>query len=673
MSHSLRLCPLSLLSAALLFAVSCTTSAGGSGAPAETDTGSEAPADTAADTLDDTTEAPRADTGNEAPTDTAGPPTTDTEPQTDTGTDIGTDVGTVAPPNPDLNGDGTLNILVLSSNTSIQSTEAAFSPQNIAYELQSILAGDAALDLAVNVVAEDIHQSKQLVTGYGQSGQEYTWMYYCQSLAQYYFWPEGREARIANLAGEGEVDWDQVIIGGDPHIVAALPGYYALGANLIASKVAEGGAQPLLLMLWPQNDSPETLAHFEEFTYRAGDGARVPLPVIPAGRAWGNLPAAQKDSATLHPSPNGAYLAAAAIYAHLRAESAATSDYVYDDDLAETALSTVVDEADKVHYAGPRTFISPFKSADITERVLEYNHTGSSSENGILGGLKWVLAQALVPLQSGGDPPIHFNYGRANTEFEPHKRYQIDPEQFQFSLGFPMQDHSSYGNTTMLYGLDKRRSNTENGTDLGVARKMVRDAELPTARAIPIRTLFALLKDAIPEQSAYSDGWHMNGDLDRAIGAYMYTLLTGHCALHAEPADPDSNEWRSWMAHKIGYETAWTLLHLRGSAPGFRVMPEAADSASVTLSESASLSISFVNPPSATVTVSLSTDNDTAVSYVPSELVFTPDNYDTPQEVTMLGLDGDLPAELYTITASTVSADPTFDGLADRWEYKVLR
>jgi hypothetical protein len=322
---------------------------------------------------------------------------------------------------------------------------------------------------------------------------------------------------------------------------------------------------------------------------------------------------------------------------------------------------------------GRRTFVSPFGTSDITDRVLNFNHTGTSSENGILRGLQWVLGKAQTNLVRGGEPPINFNYGRANTEFEPNKRYRIAPEEFEFSLGFPMQDHSNHGNTSMLYGLDKRRSDTENGTDLGVARKMARDSELPHARAIPIRTLFAQMKEEIPEQSAYADGWHMNHDLDRATGAFMYTLLTGHCALDAEPADRDSNEWRSWLAHKTGYETAWNLMHLSAIAPGFKVIPDSPESTSVTPVEGAGLSVSFANAPTADVTVRLSTNNDAAVMYEPAELVFTPENYDAPQVVSMLGLAGDLAEEVYTITASTQSADPAFDDLVDRWDYTVIR
>ena len=35
----------------------------------------------------------------------------------------------------------------------------------------------------------------------------------------------------------------------------------------------------------------------------------------------------------------------------------------------------------------------------------------------------------------------------------------------------------------------------------------------------------------------------MHRDLDKAIGAYMYTVLTGKCALGDEPTDLLSDDW----------------------------------------------------------------------------------------------------------------------------------
>lgn len=466
---------------------------------------------------------------------------------------------------PDVNGDGALNILVIGTNSSINGAEA-FSPDQIAEELENILTADVSI--SVNVTAEDIHMSKQVNTGLGQGGTVFDYKYHSHSLAQYYYWPEGHSARMDNLLGNGGVDWDYVVIGADPYIVSTIPGYYSLGVNKIASKVVEGGALPLLLMVWPKDElTGASIDHFEEFTYRTSDGAKVKLPTIPAGLAWKELPDSKKGDASIHPTPNGAYLAAATIYSHILEKSASSSEYMYDSELAEVALSTVTNEKSQVHYTGTRTFVSPFQDCDINDEVLNYNHTGSSSENGIKGGLNWIFGQASETLQNGGTSPINFNYGRANSNFEANKRYQINPSKFDFSFGFPMQDHGGLGDVSMLYGLDKRESGTMNDTDVGVARFMVWQSELPHARAIPVRTLYAQIQEVTPDQSAYRDAWHMHRDLDKAIGAYMYTLLTGNCVLGEEPIDQNSNEWRTWMANKIGYETAWNLMHLEGVAP----------------------------------------------------------------------------------------------------------
>ncbi len=568
---------------------------------------------------------------------------------------------------PDLNEDGVLNILVIGTSQSIEDGGEAFSPVQIADALSRILTDDPEHELDINVVAQDIYQTEVLTTGYGQGGSDYDWPYFCHSLAQYYFWPTDRDARITNLLGEGEHDWDQVVIAGDPHIIKSMPGYHALGVNRIAAKVSEGGAQPLLLMTWMRD--ADTADHFAELTRRTSLGASTPIPVIPAGVAWLNLSADQQDTARVHPTPNGAYVSAAAIYAHLYGRSASTSNYTGDDDIADSAMTAVMNEDSTTYAYETNAFRSPFTHGEISDRILNYNHTGTSSERGILRGLRWVLAQANVRLDNGGQAPIHFNYGRANTEFEAHKRYRIAPAEFQFSLGFPMQDNSNHGNTTMLYGLDKRRGNIENGTDLGVARKMIRDGELPHARAVPIRTLFAQMKESIPQLSAYADGWHMNHDLDKATGAFMYTMLTGHCALNAEPADRDSGAWRAWVAHKAGYETAWQFMHLSARAPCFKVHPGSVDSVSVSPSETSQLMVSFVNAPTQEVTVTVSTDAGEMVRADPTQLTFTPENYNTPQMV-VLSAQGDAITEgVFTVTTSTQSSDSAFDSLSDRWTY----
>lgn len=468
----------------------------------------------------------------------------------------------------DLNGDGELNILILGTSKSINNSTEPFSSDNIASELNSILSEDGTSTAVAYVESEDIYKIKDISVALGSGGNEYNYAHYSHSLVQYYYWPEGMEARMDKLSGKGTKKWDYVVIAADPYIVSTLPGYYSLGVNKIAAKVAEGGAKPLLMMMWPKADtSLPSIAHFEEFTYRTSEGAKVELETIPAGLAWQSLSNDKKDESETHPSPNGAYTAAAAIYSQVYGTSASESDYEYDPYIAETVLSTVKSAAIENHFSGARTYVSPFLACDISTNELHYNHTGTSSENGILNGLNWVFGKSNKTLERDGVAPINFNFGRANTNFEAEKRYKIDASAFNFSFGFPMQDGSETGDISMLYGIDKRNSQSDNGTDLGVALYMVRESELPYARTVPIRTLFAQLKEMNIAESAYRDNWHMNRDLDKAAAGFMYTLLTGSCDLGEEPADKTSEAWKSWAAHKIGYETAWNLMYLDGKAP----------------------------------------------------------------------------------------------------------
>jgi hypothetical protein len=464
---------------------------------------------------------------------------------------------------PDYNGDGTLTILVLGTNESMDG-RTAFSPDPIAAELEALFTADGAAPPDVQVLAEDIHMTRDVTIGLGGGGDEYTYTHHSHSLAQYYYWPDGLDARMDHLSGSGDTAWDHVVIGADPYIVANMPGYHALGANKVAAKVAEGGAQPLLLMMWPQDDDLDSsIEHFEAATYRTGDGASVSLPTVPAGLAWASLSDEDRDESSDHPSPNGAKLAAAAIYSQITGQNAAGDDPA----LSDAAHAAVTAAQDASHYEGEHSFSSPFNACGVTDEVVTYNHTGSSSENGILAGLNWVFDQATQSLENGSAPPITFNYGRANTNFEPDKRYNVAPGTFEFSFGFAMQDHGNHGDESMLYGLDTRDSGVVNDTDLGVARYMIDQSELPHTRAIPIRTLFAQMKEVTPEQSAYRDNWHMHRDLDKAVGGYMHTLLTGDCSLGEEPEDAGSEAWRTWAAHRIGCDTAWTLMRLEGDSP----------------------------------------------------------------------------------------------------------
>jgi len=145
--------------------------------------------------------------------------------------------------------------------------------------------------------------------------------------------------------------------------------------------------------------------------------------------------------------------------------------------------------------------------------------------------------------------------------------YQIDSTKFDYSFGYPLQDDASTGLVTMLYGLDKRANSTDVETDLGTARQMINQSELPYARNVPLRTIIAQMLEEIPGVLIYpiGDPWHLSGDVNKAIGSYIYTILTSDCTLPGDTVCSDSIQWRTWMAHKIGQETAWNLMYLQGA------------------------------------------------------------------------------------------------------------
>lgn len=463
----------------------------------------------------------------------------------------------------DINGDGSLNILLIGTSKSIQDNYVAFSPFQIATELQNILAEDTSLNLNVNVIPEDIYRTKIVSTGIANQITTNR-NYYCHSLMQYYYWPDNIETRHSNLAGQNNYDWDYVVISADPYIIANMPGYYSLGVNKIASLVQSGGAVPLLLVEWTNDTS--SISHFEEFTYRTSLGAKVPIEVIPAGLGWLALPNNLIDSSTIHPTPNGAYLAAASIYSNLLKRDASFSQYIYNDSIAYIAEMTRINAMSQTHFTGPITFISPFKSCEITDSNLIYNHCGTSTEYGILGGLQSVVASNQKTIQFGSVAPIHFNYGRSSMGTT--HLYQINPALFEYSFGYPLQDDASTGFVSMMYGLDKRQNSNDVETDLGTARQMINQSQLPYARNVPLRTIIAQMLEEIPDVQIYPTGdpWHLSSDVNIAIGTYIYTILTGDCTLPPSPTIcEDLTQWRTWMAHKIGQETAWNLMYLQAS------------------------------------------------------------------------------------------------------------
>ena len=149
--------------------------------------------------------------------------------------------------------------------------------------------------------------------------------------------------------------------------------------------------------------------------------------------------------------------------------------------------------------------------------------------------------------------------------FEKQKQYKVAPDRFHRSYGFPMQDQSKTAATTMLYGIDKRFDGRryDDGTDLGIAYDMIRQGEVPNdIRCVPIRLMWAKMRDAAPKLRPVGDGWHMSGYLHEATAAYMVTLLTGRSPVGAAPRKGTS-AWYAWLGRKVGHETAMRMGRLQ--------------------------------------------------------------------------------------------------------------
>ena len=462
-------------------------------------------------------------------------------------------------------------------------------------------------------VFEDVYRKKTLDTAIGGNGTTMPMEYRCHSLAQWFFWPEGREQRLENLRGEGDTAWKYVVLIGDPYIMANMPGVYAEGVKLISDEIRKGKAEAILLM--PQVDAkPEVLSRIAEVLCRVGQGAGIRL--VPAGL----VEQTKKQTAGTFDSPN------------------------------------------------------PFAMKYLTTRNVTYNHTGTSSERGITGALVAAIKRCGVvgrkTSPKEGAPKIDFNYGRANSIFEKHKQYKVAPELFARSYGFPMQDHAKTAATTMRYGIDKRyvKGRYDDGTDLGIAYDMILQGEVPAdIRCVPIRLMWAKMQAIDPEMKPFRDKWHMSRQLDAASGTFIYALLSGRCPVGLEPPRANQEAWRSWLGQRIGYETAWRMAHLRARVPGFCVLP-VTNSDAVSARKPATLNLHFLYPPNSEVSCSISIEPKGAATVQPASLRFRPQNHAAPQTITVTPSTTET---AFRVVLQTESRDDVFDGLSDSWSYRV--
>jgi hypothetical protein len=503
----------------------------------------------------------------------------------------------------------TSNVLVIASSRPF-AQDASVVPidwQAAGNQMNAILKRELKIRGQAKITFEDIYRSKAVDTAIGQGGAT-SMTYHAHSLAQWFFWPEGRDERLASLRGDGKTKWDYVVLAGDPYLIAQMPGVYAEGVTLIADEVAKSKAKVVLLASWSGGSASNLMGQVVTRVATSGN-----FPVVPA-----SLAAQAAKGAEGAPKGN-----------------------------------------------------NPFAITPLDKPLITYHHTGSSSEKGIEKALRGAASRSGTELKKvapkEGQSKVDFNYGRGNSIFEKDKQYKVAPNLYSQAYGFPMQDHSKTAATSMLYGIDRR---PDDGTDLGIAYEMIRGDKLKhNIRAIPIRLLWAKLNDAIPGGSPMGDKWHMHGDLLDATGTFLFTAVSGRTPLGDKPSEDNAKAMRSWTAQKIGYETAWRMSHLQTRVPGFAVRP-LAPARQVATNDGASIDVRFHYRPTHPVTVTVAVDHPGAGRVTPTQLTFTPDAHATGQTVRVDGA-GVSPDTAITVTFKTTSKDVVFDGLSDSWLYTV--
>lgn len=447
-----------------------------------------------------------------------------------------------------------VNVLIIGSSRHFDAEESGKqntrpNPKSIAEELEKI-ANNGMPQGATQVVFKDVYRTKITDVALGSRGKLIPTQFHCHSLAQFYFWPDGREDQLSLLRGKSGPSWDYVILMGDPYLISAMPGIYAEGVYHL-SKILREDPNTKLILLMPWLEKDTTVVQISEVVYRVGLGFGI--PVAPAGETVTATDGLRTG--------NASYIAAASIFSTLSGRQAWGHPL-----FSKNALNTVIQNRSKPVFTEPFSHPTPFTMSFRDDPVLTYHHTGTSSERGIRRGIIEALNHGGLQgkeVKTPGPEKIDFNYGRGNSNFEAEKRYKVDPSTFHRSYGFPMQESNATASVSMLYGIDKRyfRSNRyDDGTDLGIAYDMVReDEDQQNVRAIPIRLLWAQLQDEDPTLTPLRDTWHMSRLIDAASGAYMVTLLTGKDPRGQEPVNKSSEEWIKWQARNIGYQTAMRM------------------------------------------------------------------------------------------------------------------
>jgi len=127
-------------------------------------------------------------------------------------------------------------------------------------------------------------------------------------------WNQGAAQQVV-----GSRDWDYVVLQQGPSSVEVNRDTLRLATTLFAEHIAAARGRPALFSAWPSMSRRQDFDRaIESYQLAAADVAGVFLPVAPAWLEILNRePSIQLYEDELHPSQEGAYLAALVVYARL--------------------------------------------------------------------------------------------------------------------------------------------------------------------------------------------------------------------------------------------------------------------------------------------------------------------------------------------------------------------
>ena len=202
------------------------------------------------------------------------------------------------------------------------------------------------------------------------------------------------------------------------------------------------------------------------------------------------------------------------------------------------------------------------------------------------------------------------------------------------------------------------------GWEMFLASRMIDESD--EYRLIPRRVLLGSLLQFDPKMKIVGGG-HVYGPQATAVGTYIYTLISGRCPIDPMPESITDQ----WNAQKVGYEMAWRVSNCQTRAPGFKVMPSDRTRHTIDFTTAENITVQFMMKPISTVTVSIKTDNPAISSVSPQTLIFTPDNYNIPQSISVRVAKGAKSGSNVNISYKTSSDDEVYGDLVDNWLYKV--